>query len=223
MDGRRRTGADRGGQGRTLLHLVVGVLLASGCRSERAAAPGPPAGMDSIPIAGHVLYVPSGFHVNIYAQTSSGPRFMALAPDSSVYVTLTGQGDVVRLLDLDHDGVAESSAVAESGLSGPHGIAFRGDTLYVAEENGVKRYDPGVASPVQVVSNLPTGGHSTRTVAFGPDNMMYVSIGSSCNICTESDTLRATVMQYTLLGTGGHIFARGLRNSVGLAFNPTTG
>src|SRR5207249_603653 len=58
---------------------------------------------------------------------------------------------------------------------------------------------------------------------FGPNDSMYVSIGSSCNICTESDTLRATVMQYSPLGAGGRIFARGLRNSVGLAFNPTTG
>src|SRR3989475_1126109 len=209
MDGRRRT-------------LLALVLVAAGCRSERAAAP-LPASMDSIPIAGHVLYAPSGFHVNICAQTSGGPRFMALAPDSTVYVTLTGQGRVVRLLDLDHDGVAESSAVFKSGLTGPHGIAFRGDTLYVAEENGVKRYDPGVATPVQLVSNLPIGGHSTRSIAFGPDNMMYVSIGSSSNINPETDTLRAAVMRYNLDGTGGRVFARGLRNSVGIAFNPTTG
>src|SRR5437773_12479594 len=220
MDGRRRAESGRGGLSRALL---AAALVGAGCRSERAAEPGPPAGMDSVLIAGHVLYVPSGFHVNIYAQTSGGPRFMALAPDGSVYVTLTGQGQVVRLLDLDHDGVAESSAVFKSGLTGPHGIAFRGDTLYVAEENGVKRYDPGVVSPVQLVSNLPTGGHSTRTVAFGPDNMMYVSVGSSSNINPETDTLRAAVMRYNLNGTGGRVFARGLRNSVGLAFHPTTG
>ena len=222
MENRRRTGKDGEGRGRTL--LVALVVAAAACRAEHPAAPiEPPPGMDSVPIAGHVLYVPSGFHLNIWATVSGGPRFMALAPDSTVYVTLTGQGRVVRLLDLNHDGVAESSAVFKSGLTGPHGIAFRGDTLYVAEANGVKRYDPGAASPVQLVSNLPTGGHSTRTVAFGPDNMMYVSIGSSNNIGPETDTLRATVMQYTLLGTGGHIFARGLRNSVGLAFHPTTG
>ena len=220
MDGRRRAESGRGGLSRALL---AAALVGAGCRSERAAAPGPPAGMDSVLIAGHVLYVPSGFHVNIYATTSGGPRFMALAPDSTVYVTLTGQNQVVRLLDLDHDGVAESSAVAKSGLSGPHGIAFRGDTLYVAEADGVKRYDPGVATPVQLVSNISTTGHSTRTVVFGPDNMMYVSIGSSCNICDETDTVRASVMRYNLNGTGGRVFAHGLRNSVGLAFNPTTG
>ncbi|PYO84603.1 MAG: hypothetical protein DMD68_06395, partial [Gemmatimonadetes bacterium] len=122
------------------------------------------------------------------------------------------------------DGVAESRTVVLTGLLGPHGIAFRGDTLYVAEEDGVKRYDPGVASPVQLVSNLPTGGHSTRSIAFSPDGLyMYVSIGSSSNIDPETDTLRAAVMRYNLNGTGGRVFARGLRNSVGIAINPTTG
>ncbi|PYP62723.1 MAG: hypothetical protein DMD37_08760, partial [Gemmatimonadetes bacterium] len=154
----------------------------------------------------------------------NGPRFMALAPDGSVYVALTGAGQVVRLLDLNNDGVAESRTVVLTGLLGPHGIAFRGDTLYVAEENGVKRYDPGVATPVQLVSNLPIGGHSTRSIAFSPDGLyMYVSIGSSSNIDPETDTLRAAVMRYNLNGTGGRVFARGLRNSVGIAINPTTG
>ncbi len=222
MEGRRRTEADRGGRGRTLLVLA---LVAAGCRSERAAAPAP-AGMDSVPIAGHVLYVPSGFHVNIYATTSGGPRFMALAPDGSVYVTQFNANNVVRLVDADHDGVAESSSIVRGNLMHPHGVAFRGDTLYVAVEDGVIRYDPGAPDSVRLVSNLPTGtGHSTRSIAFGPppDNGMYVSIGSSSNMDLETDTLRAAVMQYDLKGMNGKVFARGLRNSVGLAFNPTTG
>src|SRR2546430_15659880 len=94
MGDKRRTGADRGGLRRTL--LVAAVVAAAACRSERAAAP-LPAGMDSIPIAGHVLYVPTGFHVNIYAQTSGGPRFMAPAPPRTGYVAPTGEGRVGRL------------------------------------------------------------------------------------------------------------------------------
>jgi len=145
--------------------LFVAALLAAGCRTEQTSAPPPPppppVGMDSVQVPGGLLYIPKGFHVNVYS-TQSGPRFLALAPDGTVYVALTGAGQVVRLLDLNQDGVAESSAVVIRGLTGPHGIAFRGDTLYVAEEDGVKRYDPGVATPVQLVSNLPIGGHSTR-------------------------------------------------------------
>ena len=79
--------AQRGGRGRTLLVAAL-VAAVAACQTERPAAPiTPPPGMDSVPIAGHVLYVPSGFHVNIWATVSGGPRFMALAPDGSVYVS----------------------------------------------------------------------------------------------------------------------------------------
>jgi glucose/arabinose dehydrogenase len=78
---------------------------------------------------------------------------------------------------------------------------------------------------VTIVPNLPAGGHSTRTVVFGPDNLMYVAVGSSCNVCTElvRDSMRAAVTRFNLDGSGGRLFATGLRNSVGLAFNPSTG
>src|SRR5205823_6453063 len=68
----------------------------------------------------------------------------------------------------------------------------------------------------------PPGGHSTRTIAFGPDNLMYVAVGSSCNVCDDPPP-RAAVTRYNLDGSGAHTFATGLRNSVGLAFNPGSG
>ena len=65
------------------------------------------------------------------------------------------------------------------------------------------------------------GGHSTRTILFYKDKM-YVSAGSSCNICDEKDPRRATVLEFNDDGTGQKIFASGVRNSVGLAVNPKT-
>src|SRR3989454_10869751 len=59
-------------------------------------------------------------------------------------------------------------------------IAFRGDTLYFAEETRVQRLDPGAAAPVTIAPGLPAGGHDTRTIAVGPDNPLYVAAGSSC-------------------------------------------
>src|SRR6266568_1808530 len=118
--------------------------------------------------------------------------------------------------------VAGHTLYVLSGLSYPFGLAFRGDTMYFAEETAVQRLDPGATTPVTLVSNLPSGGHVTRTIAFGPDNLLYVAIGSSCNVCDDA-LPRAAVTRYNLDGSNPHTFATGLRNSVGMAFHPTTG
>lgn len=175
------------------------------------------------------LTVPPGFKVSVFAENLNGLRYLALGPGGVVYGSRPGSrsdpnGAVVRLPDANGDGVADSVVVVASGLQRPFGIAFRGDTMYVAEEKSVKRFDPGAAAPVTVVSRIPGGtGHSTRTIVFGTDGKMYVSVGSSCNICDESDSMRAAVVQFNRDGSGGRVFARGLRNSVGLALHPTTG
>jgi len=97
--------------------------------------------------------------------------------------------------------------------------------MYVAEEREVIRFDPGRAQRVTIIAGIPSGGHSTRTILFGPppEGKLYLSVGSSCNLCDERDSLRATVSQFNPDGSGGRIFAKGLRNTVGMAFHPTTG
>jgi glucose/arabinose dehydrogenase len=75
-----------------------------------------------------------------------------------------------------------------------------------------------------VIDDLPSGGHNTRTVLFSPDwRWLYVSIGSSCNVCIEEDPRRAAIMRYTPDGGDEIIFAKGLRNAVGITFRPETG
>jgi glucose/arabinose dehydrogenase len=202
-----------------LMGLVLGLIA---CNSPGPAVADVPIGPhDSVAIAGHMLYVPQGFSVNVFAQMS-GVRFLALGPGGSVYATLSGSGKIVRWVDANHDGVAESVVTVLSGLADPSGIAFRGDTLYFSQETMVQRLDPGATTPVTIVTGLPAGGHSTRTFAFGPDNLLYVAVGSSCNICDDAPP-RAAVTRYALNGSNAHTFATGLRNSVGLAFNPATG
>jgi glucose/arabinose dehydrogenase len=73
-----------------------------------------------------------------------------------------------------------------------------------------------------IVSGIPTGGHGTRTIVFRGDTL-YLSVGSSCNICNESNARRAAVTSYRPDGSGEQIYASGLRNSVGLAVHPGTG
>lgn len=203
-----------------------GWLLASGCSdgTRRSATEPAPYELVEVPVAGHTLRVPRGFAVEVYAENLPGARWLALGPGGVPHLSVPEDGRVVRLPDADGDGRADSAVIVATGLRLPHGLAFRGDTLYVADEPRVVRLVPGIAAPQVVVPNLPCCGvHWSRTIAFGPDGRLYIAAGSSCNICTESDPRRAAITRYNADGTGEEIFARGLRNSVGIAFHPTTG
>ncbi|WP_424951484.1 PQQ-dependent sugar dehydrogenase [Deinococcus sp.] len=174
------------------------------------------------------LKAPDGFQVSVYASGLQNPRLMAVAPNGDVFVSDQGAGRVYVLPDRDKNGVADSKQVFAEGLSQPHGLAFHGDFLYVADTDAVVRFPyksgdlKATASPTKLV-DLPTGGgHSTRTVVFGPDDRMYVSAGSSCNVCEESDPKRAAVWVYDQGGKNGKLFASGLRNAVGLAWQGGT-
>ena len=205
-----------------------GVLaIATACATQdRSASPTSPVDSTSAALAGQ-LTVPNGFKVAYFARNLPGVRFMALGPDGAVYASEPGAGKVVRVWDVDGDGVADSVATAVSGLDRPHGLAFHGGYLYIAGTSSVARVRLGAdgratASP-QTLASLPGGGgHWTRTVVFGADSMMYVSVGSSCNLCVETNPDRASVMRFDADGQNGERFAFGLRNAVGMAVNPTT-
>ena len=192
-------------------HAFAAALVALACNGTHAA------GQD-----GDRLRVPPGFKISVFAEHLQGVRFLALGPGNVVYASQPGSGLIVKLPDANHDGVADSVVTIATGLKGPFGIAFRGDTMYVAAEQELVRFDPGARDPVTLM-RLPGGGHSTRTIVFGPDGKMYVAVGSSCNLCEERDSMRAAVTQFNPDGSAGHIFAKGLRNTVGMAFNPKTG
>jgi glucose/arabinose dehydrogenase len=79
-------------------------------------------------------------------------------------------------------------------------------------------------APETIVTGLPEGGnHWSRNVGIGPDGRLYVTAGSSCNVCEEEDEKRAAMMRYAADGTGYALYARGLRNAVDFAWRPGSG
>lgn len=211
---------------RRFVVLICFVALISACSSGRDQAQPTATPVDRSAhnlILGHQVTVPDGFTVSVFAEDLGAPRFMALDDAGDVYVADRAGGRVVRLVDSDSDGNADRSEVVLSRLNAPHSLAFHDGYLYVAETNQIVRArDEGNGSydsPEVVIADLPTGGHWSRTIVFGPDGMLYLAIGSSCNVCREDEAIRATVSRYSADGTGGQIIAVGLRNAVGLAFD----
>jgi glucose/arabinose dehydrogenase/cytochrome c553 len=177
------------------------------------------------------LITPVGFTINQYATELGKVRFMALADNGDLLVSRPRENDIVLLKnDLDGDGLADAQLTLLSGLTKPHGIAIDDNWLYVAESNGVGRvaFDSATATIKggyqRIVNDLDdSGNHWTKTINIGDDGWVYLSQGSSCNVCEESDPLRATIMRFKKDGSEQTVFATGLRNSVGFDWAPWSG
>ena len=175
------------------------------------------------------IRLPAGFEIRVYARGLSGPRFMTLGPDSQIYVSMPSMGWIGMLRDDDGDGKVERIDRIAENLDRVHGLAFWQGKLYAAGSEKIWRVDrprgrEGAAQTTVIVPNLPgpSQGHWTRTILFGTDGKLYVSVGSSCNVCKEKDRRRAAIVRYNPDGSGEEIFASGLRNSVGIAWHPVT-
>ena len=223
-----------------LVVAAAGVDRASGQRFEVGAADMPPP--YATPSASNpprrvsrpadaTLILPAGFTANVYAEGLSHARWMAVAPNGDVFLAEPRAGEVTLLRDADGDGRADFKTTFAKGFSQPHGLAFHGGYLYVADTRRVWRlpYRPGQTTgggrpePVTAAGALGAGsGHWTRNIAISPDGRrLYVAIGSSGNIGEEPEP-RATVQVFDLEGGGQETFAAGLRNPVGIAFYPGT-
>ena len=180
-------------------------------------------------VSGQTLLAPAGYTVSVVAAGLGEPRFMTFDDAGNLLVGAAGDGAVYRFPFADGQ-LGEAEALIE-GLNEPASVALHtaddGQYLYVGEEHQVSRFPYNEAGPAGeqevVIPDLPTGGHGTRTMAFGPDGMLYLAVGSSCNICVEEEEIRATVSRVNPDGSNLEIIATGLRNPVGLAFQPGTG
>jgi len=235
-------------EGCAVLRVIVPVLLllATVAPADVLVAPSDArlaAAADDEPLKPHRLHIPSregdldatlwvrdGFDISIYASVPGTLRIMTEAPTGEMLVSEQWEGRVLKLADRNGDGHAETVEPLLTGLTVAHGLAFSGDTLFVAETNKVLRLDPwNDPSSAKKIIDLPAGAdipgnpnHQTRSLVVGPDNKLYVSIGSFCDACVETDPMRGAIWRYNLDGTGGELFSTGTRNAVGMTFEPGT-
>ena len=188
------------------------------------------------------LSVPPGFAVRIFAQDLTGyARFMAVGPDDHLYISLYNNGQIARLPDRDLNGLSDGTEIVASGLANPHGLEWHAGWLYVAEAGKVERLrdadgDGSLETRELITDNIPgLGGHNTRTLHFGPDGLLYVAAGSSCNVCVETDPRRAAILRFNPDGSipasnpfasdpdvrKRPLWAWGLRNSVDFLWTPS--
>lgn len=220
------------------LGVVLAVALVLSC-SQAVPGEGQRGGENARPEARlDAVRLPPGFQIHLYADTVPAARSLALGDNGTVFVgtfgLLTGQGNVGRVYavrDTNGDGVGDSVVTIAEELNQPNGVAFHQGALYVAEMHRIIRFDDIERRlddpPVPVVVNdgfveLGTHHHQWRYIAFGPDDKLYMAIGAPCNVCETEDPY-GTIVRMNADGSELEIYARGVRNSVGLTFHPGNG
>ena len=174
------------------------------------------------------LRVPSGFRIEVFASRLGNVRMLAVSESGAVYATRRNMGDVILLRDSNADGVADVMRVVARGLNWINGIHINSGVVYLATD---KRVYSAPLAPEGEVLNLKTifqdlpdaGQHPNRTLAIGPDGMLYVTVGSTCNTCRETNPLNATIQRFAPDGSARLTWAEGLRNTIGFGWLPTTG
>jgi glucose/arabinose dehydrogenase len=215
---------------RRLILIVTAVTLATAAAVAQQPKPLPAVQLEKVSL-------PPGFQIAAYADGVTSARQMALAPDGTVFVGTLGLfsntkiGNVYAVRDTNRDGRADDVKTILKDLNMPNGVAFRDGALYVGEQHRIVRYDNILArldnppAPI-LVAEMPTDpattNHSWKYLRFGPDGKLYVPVGGPCNVCDRGDPF-ATILRMNADGSGREVFARGVRNSVGLAFDPVGG
>ena len=180
-----------------------------------------------VAVAQRRLSVAPGYAMSLFAKDLPGARILRVTPAGNLLVATSFSGEVWWLA-ADGDGAAEERRVLLSGLRRPNGLDIKDGFLYVAEEHQVGRVgfaDEQTSGDYEVViGGLPAGGnHWRKTIRFGPDGLLYLAIGSSCNVCIEDDQRRASLLRYRPDGEFVDVVATGLRNSAGFDWSPRDG
>ena len=215
--------------------LVVGVLVLvwSGIFAWKnlrgigpAIGPIPSVSVNPTPenTTGLPLNLPEGFSVAYAAKDLPGARVIKQDSFGNIWVSRPVAG-AISLLEIEN-GVANHQSDIFQNLRKPHGLAFDPDfptALYITEEHRITRAHVYSEGGLEKIADLPTGGrHTNWTLGFGPDERLYVSLGSSCNVCNEKDRRRGTIQSMNRDGGDFKEVAKGLRNAPFFTWDPGT-
>jgi len=172
------------------------------------------------------LKLPTGFEISLYARVPNA-RSLALTPKGTLFVGT--RADKVYAIPSNGAATISKPLIIGQGLNMPNGVAFRDGTLYVAEINRVLRYNEiesrltNPPNPVVLTDSFPKErSHGWKFIAFGPDGMLYVPVGAPCNICEPDENRYANITRMQVDNGRPEVFARGIRNTVGFDWHPTT-
>src|SRR3989338_4446736 len=187
----------------------------------------PFAASEKLPL--ELIKLPPGFKIEIYTTDVPNARSMTLSPNGILFVGTRKLGNVYAVVDKNQDGKVDKVFTIAQGLASPNGVAFRDGSLYVAEINRVIRFDDiekrldHPPQPVVVNSDFPREGwHGWKFIRFGPDGLLYVSVGAPCNVCERDDLRFGSILRMEPTGKNLKVFARGIRNTVGFDWSPQT-
>jgi glucose/arabinose dehydrogenase len=192
--------------------------------SPLAPIPTPPAPTPANQIQIDKVKLPPGFKISVWADGIHNGRSMAWGSQGTLFLGSRLAGNVYAVVD--RGGRREVKIIAK-GLTQPSGVAFRDGSLYVAEIPRLLKFENIEANldnppaPKVLYTYPPETHHNWRFLAFGPDGKLYFNMGAPCNICLPPDT-HANISRINPDGSGFEYYARGVRNSVGFDFHPTT-
>lgn len=182
---------------------------------------------------------PEGFTVTKFAEDLDNPRNTYIGPNGDLFVvesnTKNSADRITIFRDMDGDGEYEMRTIFKEDLNQPYGMLILDGYFYVANTDGLYRFpyksdQTRLSSEGEKVVSLPAGGynhHWTRNLIAAPDgSKIYISVGSASNNAEygmEEEIRRANILEINPDGTGELIYAGGLRNPVGMDWNPETG
>ena len=183
------------------------------------------------------LKLAPGFRISVYAEGVTSARSLALSPSGTLFVGTFAKsfggkpvGKVYAIKDTDGDNRAEQVTAIASGLNYPNGVALYKGDLYVAEIDKVLKFADiernlnGKAKAQLITDVFPSEfHHGWKFIHFSPTGKLYVPVGAPCNICERAPDEYANIQRFNSDGSGGEVFARGVRNSVGFDWHPETG